>query len=512
MSLILDCTLRDGGYYTNWDFSSDLVKQYFINSSKLPIDYLELGYRNLPHDSYRGEFFYSPIYAIDQICLLTDKHLAILLDAKSVNLDQINQLLEPLQSKVKMVRLAANPTDLNEIAEKLELIRSMGFITCLNVMYLSTWKDIPGLFEEFSRLSNHLDYLYLVDSFGSIVPQQLAELIRNVRNSTTCNLGFHGHNNLELAFANTLVAIQEGVDIVDSTFTGMGRGAGNLKTELILTYLNSSIGLKVDLDALASVVQSFEALQESYKWGTNLPYMVSGANSLPQKEVMEWVSRRYYSYNSIIQALNNQRNKIQDNAQFPDLELSQTYETGLIIGGGPGVNLHGKAIQQWLSNQDDIALIHASSKNAFAFKDSSSHQYVCLVGNEGKRLEKVFQDLGDFNGHCVLPPFPRKMGTYVPDQIATKTFQLPKIQFTDQLFDSHTVLALSTALELGIKKIYLVGYDGYLGAISSPVEKELTQENESSFKKFQEFTGIELISLTPTAYQNLSKTSIYSQL
>src|SRR5690606_15324869 len=143
------------------------------------------------------------------------------------------------------------------------------------------------------------------------------EIMNIVKSKTNVPLGFHGHNNLELGLINTLTAIENGVDIVDATITGMGRGAGNLKTELLLTALNANKNLPVDFNALSEVVDRFQELQLHYGWGTNLPYMVSGSNSLPQKDVMDWVSNGTISFNSIIRALQNQKAGITDNEKFP---------------------------------------------------------------------------------------------------------------------------------------------------------------------------------------------------
>ena len=64
---ILDCTFRDGGYYTNWDFSESIINDYFSTLNKLPIDYIEIGYLNKPHDGYRGLFFYCPLFILNKI-------------------------------------------------------------------------------------------------------------------------------------------------------------------------------------------------------------------------------------------------------------------------------------------------------------------------------------------------------------------------------------------------------------------------------------------------------------
>ena len=63
---ILDCTLRDGGYYTNWDFDKNLVDTYIKACNDLPIDYLEVGYRSIPLKGYYGEYFYLPVYVMQR--------------------------------------------------------------------------------------------------------------------------------------------------------------------------------------------------------------------------------------------------------------------------------------------------------------------------------------------------------------------------------------------------------------------------------------------------------------
>jgi 4-hydroxy 2-oxovalerate aldolase len=268
--------------------------------------------------------------------------------------------------------------------------------------------------------------------------------------------------------------------------------------------------LEVDFNALATVTDAFVDLQKKHEWGTNLPYMVSGANSLPQKEVMDWVGKRYYSLNSIIRALYHQKNNNQEEIVFEKFLKDGSYNEVLIIGGGNSVVEHQDAILEFIKKRKDICLIHSSSRNAGVFKNSHVKQYFCLVGNEGLRLEKVFNDLGDFNGICILPPSPRKMGTYVPSKLLQCVFELDAITFSNLLEDTHTSLALQTSLNLGCGTVYLAGYDGYDGVELSQREIELFNENEQQFDLFSKGTNLGLISITSTKYKNLQKSSVYS--
>ena len=212
-----------------------------------------------------------------------------------------------------MIRIAVNPENLNRALLLATKIKEYGFEIGFNIMYMSLWKNKPDFLEELSLLNDKIDYLYMVDSYGSTYPSEVIDIIKILKKRTNVPLGFHGHNNIELGLINTLTAIENGVDIVDSTITGMGRGAGNLKTELLLTVLNSKGVLDFDYNHLSNVVDVFADIQSQYLWGTNLPYMVSGANSSPQKQVMELVTKRAYSFNSIIRTLQNQFKGLKDN-------------------------------------------------------------------------------------------------------------------------------------------------------------------------------------------------------
>jgi 4-hydroxy 2-oxovalerate aldolase len=409
--------------------------------------------------------------------------------------------------------MAIDPKNFERALSLAAEVKRLGFEVAFNVMYMSTWADEKEFLELIPQVDEVADYFYMVDSFGGVYPQDVKDTIALVRSKTNVKLGFHGHNNLEMALANTLTAIDEGIDIVDATVTGMGRGAGNLKTELLLTVLNAKGLLDFPYNELSKTVDDFTKLQNHYGWGSNLPYMVSGANSLPQKQVMEWVSKRYYSFNSIIRALNNQSQGKVDNTKLPELDFGKekTYAGALIVGGGPSAVHHTQAIDRFLINNPNIIVIHASSKNALSFENIPNDQYFCLVGNEGHRLEDVFQG-NTIKGKCILPPYPRKMGTYIPKSLTDSAFELKSVDFTELYKDSHTALALQSILALKIEKVFITGYDGYSGDHIGEKEQELFLENQYLFSKIRGDSEIQLLSLTPTKYTNLKGDSVYSKI
>lgn len=505
---ILDCTLRDGGYYTNWDFDDKLVEKYFSAMNKLPVDILEIGYRSTPQKDYMGKYFYFPQFVIDKIARLNKgKRLALMFNEKSVRPEHLDDLLKGLNPIISLIRLAVDPENLERAVILAKAIQERGFGVAFNVMYMSQYAENVEFLKKLKIVNGVVEYLNIVDSYGGLLPNQVTELVKIVKANVGVIVGYHGHNNLELGLANTLAAMDAGCEIVDATVLGMGRGAGNLKTELLLTHLASIGKADFDFNELSALIEAWTPLHKEHEWGTNLPYMVSGANSLPQKDVMEWVTQRFYSFNSIIRALQNQKTGEADNMRLPVFKPEKSFKNVVIIGGGPNAKLHAEAVKHFVNKLDNACLIHASSKNAKSYEDVDLDQYFCLVGNEGHRLEEVFNDLNHFRGECVLPAFPRKMGTYIPEMLKDVAFELAKVTFTDKHLDSHTVLALQTALELNAENVYLVGYDGYPKNAITHKEQVLINENEYSFRMVGK--KVLLKSILPSEY-GIEVTSVYA--
>lgn len=509
MVKILDATLRDGGYYTNWDFETEVVDAYIQAMNALPIDYLELGYRNNPAKEYLGKFGYCPVRVLKHIRQTCIKKLDVMLNEKSTRPEDLEALLGPILGLVDMVRIAVDPKNFDRAVVLAKAVKAMGFEVGFNVMYMSKWMtEYPEFLEKLDVLDSFADLFCMVDSFGGVTPDDVTNITKNVREHTTCPIGFHGHNNLQLGLINTITAMKLGVDYVDATILGMGRGAGNLNMELLLTYLNAHEGMKVDFNVLGDVVSAFTPLLEKHQWGTNLPYMLAGANRIPQKEVMDWVTNRVYSFNSIVRALENRKNNTIDNAQFPHLQVENKFDKVLVIGGGNSCIEHVEGIKEFIANEINIAVIFATARQAKAYQDIKASLYYTLVGNEGRRLTaNVGAD--KFNGTCVLPPYPRTMGTEVPAYAEEHTVELTEIAFTNQFMDSVTTIALQLALNLTDGEIFVVGYDGYPGNVLSEKEVDLTNENKTIFQAYAQARGKKLQSLTPSLYKELEIVSVY---
>lgn len=512
MNKFLDCTLRDGGYYTNWDFNKELVESYCRAMESLPVDYVEIGYRSIILEGYLGEYFYCPEYVMKELkSMMPSKKLVIILNEKDIRPEHVETLLSPCKPFISMVRLAIDPKNFNRAIPLAKAVKAMGFEVAFNVMYMSNWKEDPSFLNLLQGLDDVIDYFYMVDSFGGVLQQDVIEIIEMVKSKTNITLGFHGHNNLEMALINTITAIEHGCAIVDATITGMGRGAGNLRTELFLTYLNSIGKLDFNYNHLSNVVSQFEDLKKQYEWGTNLSYMFSGAFSLPQKQVMDWIGMNRYPLGTIVNALNNSKGSVDDNIKLPKFMKSDNFKTAVIIGGGDTVKQNYRSILEFINKHHNTCIIHAGVKHVDRFSDLTNKQFCSLVGFESEKLSQKITDLNNLLYTFVFPPYPRKMGTIIPEVLLPYSKELSHINFTEKAHDSPLSISIQTALDLEVQNIYLIGFDGYDKMLNQS-QYQLTFENQNIFDDLKRLQNINISFLTPTKYKNISIKSIYSYL
>lgn len=512
---VLDCTLRDGGYYTDWDFDDELVDLYVDNLAKLPLAAVEIGYCSHPSPGYKGQWAYLNRAKLAKVKarLAPDQELAVMLDAKDTSPDRVTELVGDLVGVVDMVRMAVAPNQFEHGLALARVLKGLGFRVGFNTMYLSTYDKDCSELEVLRDAGDAIDVLALVDSYGGCTPDTVRNHIgKAVSMFPNIAVGFHGHDNTCLAYANTLAALEAGAQSIDATFVGMGRGAGNTRTEMLLVH-KASLGEDVDFDACAQIVDRFEELRAIYGWGANLPYMLSGATSLPQKDVMDWLGKNRYSPVSVVRALKNQGGEDADQREFPELRPNSLAldeaSAVIVIGGGDSVEKHREALCTFVERRAPI-VIHANTRHLDLIDDLGANQVVCLPGNAATKLPTDV-DLDNVAGFVVAVP-PRFSGT-VPADLPRPVFQTGTFTASGELGPISDLgpldLALGAARTLNAKRIYLIGFDGYPTA--TVAQQELATETQNALDRIQAEPDVKVYSLTPTLYA-LPTWSLYAEV
>ncbi len=281
---VLDCTLRDGGYCNNWEFGYGNVKKIMNGLVEAGIDVVECGFLT-DQVTYDPDFTrFTQVSQLDGI-IPGERHGSLFVAMVNYGEYDAGKLPPCGESPIDGIRVAFHKKDMDGAFAFCEQVKAKGYKVFLQPMVSLNYTD-----EEFLSLIGRANRLapyafYIVDSFGVMKGKELARLFYVVEHNLADGIwvGFHSHNNLQLSYSNAqaLVALQTNRSLlVDASVYGMGRGAGNLNTELFVDYLNENMGAGYQLPPLLGIID--EVLNIFYAqdyWGYSLPNYISAVHN-----------------------------------------------------------------------------------------------------------------------------------------------------------------------------------------------------------------------------------------
>ncbi|MCK5851029.1 MAG: aldolase catalytic domain-containing protein [Kiritimatiellae bacterium] len=277
---VLDCTIRDGGLTNDHGFDEKIVKTVYKTCLDAGVDYMELGYkcskRIYAPDKF-GAWKFCDEDALRGIVGDNSTPLKISVMADAERTDYHEDILPKDQSVIDTIRVACYIHQVPVAMEMIKDAHDKGYETLLQLMAVSivTEQDIAAALE--IAANSPVTAVYIVDSFGALYSEQvrkLTTLYLKVLDGTGKGVGFHAHNNQQLAFANTIEALISGANWVDGTISGIGRGAGNCPLELLVGFLhNPKFRIRPILQCCEDV---FAPLSKDLDWGYSIPYAITG--------------------------------------------------------------------------------------------------------------------------------------------------------------------------------------------------------------------------------------------
>ncbi|MDN5110901.1 aldolase catalytic domain-containing protein [Aliarcobacter butzleri] len=276
---VFDCTIRDGGLVNNYHFSDEFVKAHYETCLAAGVDYMEIGKNVSPTIMSEAEYGPWNFCKEEDIRRIvgenkTNMKIAVMSD---IGRSLKEELRPKSESVVDMIRIA---TYIHQIPAAIELIEdahAKGYETTVNIMAISKSFDdeLDEVLEQISK--TNVDVIYIADSFGSFYPEQIKKLTEkylSFAQKTGKKVGIHAHNNLQLAYANTLEAMIYGTSFLDVTISGLGRGAGNCPLELLIGFLKNP---KYKLTPVLKFIEEYIVpLEKELDWGYSIPYMITG--------------------------------------------------------------------------------------------------------------------------------------------------------------------------------------------------------------------------------------------
>lgn len=305
---VVDATLRDGGLVNDFYFTDAFVQDLYITNLRSGVDYMEFGYKaskELFDPEKYGKWKFCNDEDIRAIVGDNNTDLKIAVMADVGRCDYKKDIINRSESPIDLIRVATYLHTIPAAIDMIEDATRKGYETTCNIMAISNGRegDITAALELLANTP--VSCLYIVDSYGTLYPEQIArmaDIFLNVAAKYGKKVGIHAHNNQQLAFANTIEAVGDGVDWLDATYANMGRGAGNCAMELLLGFLKNP---KYNIyPAIQFIEKHMERLRaEGVIWGYDIPYLLTGLLNQHPRSAIQFTSSLRKDYTEFYKEL-----------------------------------------------------------------------------------------------------------------------------------------------------------------------------------------------------------------
>lgn len=539
---LLDCTLRDGGFYNNWDFNLDFIKKYLNVICKSGVDIIEIGYRSLQSEEFYGLLKYSDDYHLSFLNDYNNVEFALMVDLKEFLQNKyfdetlFRKTFEKTKySQISWVRVAILSSQAEYSNAALDILKDLGYKTTINLMQMSllSHQQIADVVRIYRPTT--LDIFYFADSFGSMYPKNIKDYITLIRNNFEGEIGIHTHDNLSLAYANSIEAINCGVEYVDSTILGMGRGAGNLKTENLLLELHlKTKDEKYNPNLFLDFIDNeLIPLKEKYNWGTNYNYVMAGLKNIHPMYCQKLEELGRYTSDTFIRILEKIPDENKSKFSIVELEkaISKAHSVSIIenirsddilklfkpadrisniivMGTGPSTMKYSNYIQEYIDKNHQLVIecnINSGINYKTGFATLIHEKHIQQMQSNAINKNIIFGD------YLCYKNYKYGINNYFFNYKLTKgNFEITNDEISLPS-DVVSMYALGLALLFNPTSILLIGFDGYKSSLDISSNYIKQQEMEEFFVFFDmkcKEHNVFYASLTPTTY-TIPQSSIF---
>ena len=307
---VLDCTLRDGGYYNNWQFNLKDANNYLKQVYSSGIDVVEIGFYFFEKDKNYGDFAFVDKKILKKIIKSKNTELAVMINGsdflkiKGNYISALNKVFKKKKLDFSIIRIATHYRDVFKLIKFIKHLKYLGYKICLNLMQINSVKtiELKKCLNKL-RLSQSVDVFYFADSFGNLNPKKIKKICKIIRENWHKEIGIHSHDNCGAALKNSIQAYKSGATWIDGTIQGMGRGAGNVKTESLLQYFSNQ---KYNVKSISNVSKNyFSNLKKKYKWGKSNYYKVAAKFSIHPSYIQMLQADNRYTKKEILGLINS---------------------------------------------------------------------------------------------------------------------------------------------------------------------------------------------------------------
>ncbi|WP_176545108.1 aldolase catalytic domain-containing protein [Bacillus sp. AFS041924] len=528
---LLDCTLRDGGYINNWNFGQKSIKKIIEKLVKSNIDIIECGFvRDV--DFVKNISIFNDVESIKEFISPKNKNLTYvgMIDQPYISIDKIK---DHDGTSIDGFRLTFHESE-KEIEEALvygQMLMDKGYKVFIQPIGTTSYSDekLLDLIKKVNKLKPYA--FYLVDTLGIMYKNNLLRMYHLIDHNLdeSISIGFHSHNNLQLSFSNAqelLTLHTKRNIIIDSSVFGMGRGAGNLCTELVTQYINENIEEKYNVVPLLEIVdEHLSKFSTGSQWGYSVPYYIAAINNCHPNYASFLINKQTISVksiNTILKQLPMKKRDIYDELYIEDLYINyqihlvdDSYDLEalnkrivnkkvLIIAPGKSIETEAEKISNFIKNEDPYIF----SVNFIP----EQYQIDAIFMSNIKRFNSMLDSIKALKESTSIITT-----SNIPNLLDSDTLV---VNYSDLLVDKITIsdnaglMLLNLLNRLSVNTVYLAGFDGFtLDKLTNYFSTELIYniEMEELVKKNADIKK-QLALLEKTMKINFLTSTIYSEM
>jgi 4-hydroxy 2-oxovalerate aldolase len=478
--IVLDCTLRDGGYCNNWAFRENNIKKIIHGLISANVEIVECGFLTDRVSYSKDVTKFTDVKQLESFIPEHDDGAKFVL---MVNFGEysVESITERKISPIDGIRVAFHKQDRFKALEFCRKIKEKGYLVFLQPMVTMQYSDDE--FTELVRLANDISpyAFYIVDSFGTMNRKTLNHYFDIVEAVLDENIliGFHSHNNLQSAFSNAQNIINKKSDhaiVIDSSIYGMGRGAGNLNSELFLNDLNEELGKKYEIKPILRIMDEvITRFYEENPWGYSLPNYLSAVHMIHPNYAGYLSEMKTLAVDDIDEIFSVM--KAEKSFEYDEEYIKQLYIK--YMSAGEARNEHLSEVKE--NAYGKKILLIAPGKNAIIQKDNilefieKTSPIIISVNHNYPEYESDYIFISNIRRFNVLDK------TLYTKTISTSNIKshdtyasvdyFKLLNAVDDVRDNAGLMAIKFAIdELGAKDIYIAGLDGYSHDVYSNFE------------------------------------------
>lgn len=522
---VLDVTLRDGGCVNDFNFGQTYMEKILAAQEASGVDIIEMGYIDENKGSASGRTQYINEQVIPQ-CILKHKKPGVtyvaMMDYGKFDVDKLAIRTENGIDGIRMAFHKKNKLDIIPLGRK---IMEKGYQFYIQPMITLRYSDAE-LLELIDLVNKELPDaagFYIVDSFGEMRPNDMNRVLNLVDHNLipTMTLGFHSHNNLQMSYSNAVTLLQFPTNrnmMLDSSIMGMGKGAGNLNTELLLEHLNLFYGKNYHVAPLLEVIDKvINQLHSEFYWGYAPEYYLSAANQCTPSYASHFYNKHMLPIDQVGELLGkiaedkkisfdknyaeelyreyNESKSVDDSSVVSELKTEFAGKSVLLVAPGKSIGKEMEKILDYMKMDDVISIGLNSTLNvSFDYLLTTRKDIYDKAVEEGKNI--------------IVPSSVSKGGRGNVKILNYANW----IEVDERTHDSSSVIAMNLLKACGVKSILLAGFDGFSVDINEnyydpnmrrPVKAEQAERRNTYYKGFIKqiaCSGIKITFITPSMY------------